>query len=187
MANAAQQAGVSCAAGPHESRPAHEPRQRRQLHAVVRRAGKAPGRTRRGTRGPPSGGAPRAGGGVRRHGRCAGHGPTGRTEGPPATPAPGARPHGAPPHATPRARHAGGHARGRPRRGAPRIMRLPIPTGATDGSARTTPPRSCRHGSPPMTASRAAPATRYPPAPYPDPGPTGRQTPATIHCRCGTG
>ena len=57
------------------------------------------------------------------------------------------------PHAP---RHHGGHTRGDPRRGAPRIMRLPIPTGSTDGPARATPPRSCRHGSPPTTAPRAA-------------------------------
>ena len=60
------------------------------------------------------------------------------------------------------------------------------PTGWTDGPARATPPRSCRHGSPPTPAPRVPHATRYPPAPHPDPGPTGGQSPAAIPCCCGT-
>ena len=112
----------------HESRPAQAPRQRCRLHRLVRRAG-APGRTRRGTRGPPPGGAPRGGWCARRHAPCVGHGLTGRTEGSPGSPALGTRPHGAPAPATARATHAGGHARGRPSRGAPPAIRLPHPHG----------------------------------------------------------
>ena len=106
-----------------------EPRQRRQLHAVVRRAGRMSGRTQPGTRRPPPRGAPRGGWCVRRHGPCAGHGPTGGTEGPPGSPAPGTRPHRAPAPAAARATPPWGHTRGRPRRGAPPAMRLPHPHG----------------------------------------------------------
>ena len=181
MKEAAERFGVSCPAGHQNCAQLKKPRQRGQLHAVVRRAGRTPGRTRPGTRRPPPSGAPRGGWGARRHAPCVGHGPTGRTDGRHGSPAPGTRPHRAPAPAAARATPPWGARQGPPQtRRATESCACRIPTGQTDGPTRTIPPRSCRHGSPPTTAPRAAPATRHPPALHPDPGPrvVGAQPPS---------
>ena len=133
---------------------------------------------------PPPGRVPRASRGIRRHGPCAGHAPTGRTDGPPGSPAPGASPHRVAAR-NPRAAHAEGHARGCPRRGAPHAMRLPHPHGPdrqadAHDPATILPPRVA-------TDDHATGVARYAPSARPASRslPTGRRSPAAIHRRCG--